>query len=95
MRRMTTIIAEVYDAFRGVGVPDDQARAAAHALSNNEPRLIRIESDIGVLKTDVSTLKTDMAAVKNDVAQIHTIKWMMGTLIFLVVGVIGRLMFIH
>lgn len=33
---MATMISEVYDAFRSVGVPEDKARAAAEALSEEQ-----------------------------------------------------------
>jgi hypothetical protein len=35
---MATMISEVYDAFRSVGVPEDKARAAAEALSERLER---------------------------------------------------------
>ena len=33
---MATMISEVYDAFRSAGVPEDKARAAAEALSEDQ-----------------------------------------------------------
>lgn len=44
---MTTMISEVYEAFRTAGVPDDKAREAAEALS----------SENLATKTDVNEIK--------------------------------------
>jgi hypothetical protein len=42
--------AEVFDAFRAAGVPDDKAMAAAQALNRRDTRLSAAESDIILLK---------------------------------------------
>lgn len=44
---MSTMISEVYDAFRAAGVPDDKARAAAEALSSEN---LATKADINELK---------------------------------------------
>jgi hypothetical protein len=46
---MTTMIAEVYDAFMSAGVDECKARAAAQAIANDEARTGKIESDLGLL----------------------------------------------
>lgn len=51
---MTTMISEVYEAFRAAGVPEEQARKAAEALSAEsiatKGDVARIERDLAVLK---------------------------------------------
>jgi hypothetical protein len=47
---MTTMIAEVYDAFLAAGTPEDKARAAARAIADYESRFSRIEADLLLLK---------------------------------------------
>ena len=47
---MTTMIAEVYDAFIAAGAPEDKARAAAQTLANNDARFAKLESDMLVVK---------------------------------------------
>jgi hypothetical protein len=55
---MSTLQQEVYEAFRAIDVPEDKALKAAAALSASAgPRLVRIESDIAILKHDVALLK--------------------------------------
>lgn len=51
---MTTMISEVYEAFRSAGVPEEQAKKAAEALSAEslatKGDIVRIERDLAVLK---------------------------------------------
>jgi hypothetical protein len=54
---MSTMEAEVFEAFRSVGIADDKAILAAQALGKRDP-------DIGSLKQDVASLKTDMVLLK-------------------------------
>jgi hypothetical protein len=54
---MTVMEAEVFDAFRSIGVADDKASAAAQARSRRDP-------DISIMKADIATLKVDVAILK-------------------------------
>jgi hypothetical protein len=47
---MTTMIAEVYDAFLSAGTPEDKVRAAARAIADYDNRFGKIEADLLVLK---------------------------------------------
>lgn len=60
---MSTMIFEVFDAFRTAGVPEDKARKAAEALS----------SETAVTKGDIAKLEREIAAVRTDVT---LLKWM-------------------
>jgi hypothetical protein len=68
---MSVMDAEVFEAFRAIGVPGDGVSAAAQAIS-------RRDANIGPLKADVATLKTDMSVVKTDIA---VLKWGVGLVI--------------
>ena len=51
---MATMISEVYDAFRSAGVPEDKARAAAEALSEDQ---LATKSDIAKLEKEITDVK--------------------------------------
>jgi len=44
------MIAELYDALKAAGAPDDQARKAAEVVAGYENRFSRIEIDLTALK---------------------------------------------
>jgi len=81
---MSTMEAEVFDAFSAMGVPDEKASAAAQALSKRDHTLhiTTMKGDIATLKSDVSTLKSDVSSLKVDVNSLKAdnllIKWMLG-----------------
>jgi len=52
--KMTTMISEVYSAFRKAGVPEDDARQAAEALP----------AENLAIKADVVEIKCELAVVK-------------------------------
>lgn len=58
---MTTMISEVFDAFRSAGVPEDKARKAAEALSNESMAtkgdMVKLEKEVAALRTDIAVLK--------------------------------------
>lgn len=64
---MSTMITEVYDAFKSAGTPEDKARAAATAVS----------TDILEMKRDVSLLKW-MVGVNIAVSMYPALKAMFG-----------------
>ncbi len=43
---MTTMIAEVYDAFKDAGANDDKARAAAQAIADYQKDITDIKSEL-------------------------------------------------
>ena len=51
---MSTMIFEVFDAFRSAGVPEDKAKKAAEAISNEttatKDDVVRIERELAVIK---------------------------------------------
>ncbi len=48
------MISEVFEAFRSVGVPEDKARAAAEALSEDQ---LATKSDIARLEKEILVIK--------------------------------------
>jgi chemotaxis response regulator CheB len=81
---MSVMDAEVFDAFRSIGVADDKASAAAQAMKRQDPDILTIKVDMGVMKGDIATLKVDVALLK----------WMVG---FIVAGIIALVLkaFVH
>lgn len=69
---MATMISEVYEAFRVVGVPEGKARKAAEALS----------AESLATKGDIQSLKEQ---TKPDIARLETkitlLQWMVGLVI--------------
>ncbi|WP_036263501.1 hypothetical protein [Methylocapsa aurea] len=51
---MSTMISEVYDAFRSAGVPEDKARAPAEALSEDQ---LATKADIVKLGKELLVIK--------------------------------------
>ena len=51
---MSTMISEVFTAFRKAGVPEDDARSAAEALSNES---LATKNDIQKLDKELSIIK--------------------------------------
>ncbi len=47
---MSTIIKEIYDAFREAGVSEEKSTSAAKAVADYEHRFNKIDSDLMVLK---------------------------------------------
>ena len=53
---MTTMIAELYEALKAAGAPEDKARAAAKALADHERRFDRIDGKLAALEAQVSVV---------------------------------------
>ncbi len=67
---MSTMIVEVYNAFRKAGVPEKEAQDAAEALSNETTAT---KSDIGQLEKQII----------EENGEIKVIKWMIGLVIII------------
>jgi len=57
---MTTMISEVYEAFRAAGVDDEKARKAAEALSAES---LATKADISDVKAELKVIKWMVALV--------------------------------
>ena len=83
---MTTMISEVYSAFRTAGVPEQDARKAAEALSSEN---LATKNDITEVKQEITEvdqrLTGNITEVRNDIAQLQqemaVVKWMVGIVI--------------
>ena len=65
---MSTMITEVYNAFRKAGVPEKEAQDAAEALSNEKT----------ATKADIEKLDKNMIEINGE---IKILKWMIGLVI--------------
>ena len=65
---MSTMITEVYNAFRKMGVPEKEAQDAAEALSN----------ETTATKSDIESLDKKMIEIAGE---IKILKWMIGLVI--------------
>ena len=65
---MTTMISEVYNAFLKAGVPEQDAREAAEALSAEN---LATKNDVVEVRKDINRLERDIAVMK----------WMLGIII--------------
>lgn len=54
---MATMISEVYDAFMAAGAPEDKARKAAEAISDDDQRFDRVEREILTVQAEQILLK--------------------------------------
>lgn len=52
---MTTVKAEVFEAFRAIWAPEDKALAAAEALSKRDEDVADLKSDVRLLRWMVTT----------------------------------------
>jgi hypothetical protein len=53
---MATMVVEIYDALRSIGVAEDKATKAAEAMATLEPQFAAVRSDIRVLKWQLGLL---------------------------------------
>ncbi len=65
---MSVMEAEVYEAFKAIGVPDEKASAAAQALSRPKPEVSTLAADLGALKLDFTMMRSDIVVMKSDIA---------------------------
>ncbi len=85
---MTTMVREIYSAFKEAGVSEERASAAAEALieltdkHDRSEEITEIKHDVAGLKQDVAGLKQDVASLKQDVADLKSdnklLRWMAG-----------------
>jgi len=54
---MSTMIIEVYDAFKSAGASEEKASAAAKAIADYDNRFNKIESEMGTIKGELPALK--------------------------------------
>ena len=92
---MSEMIAEVYHAFKQAGVPDEDAQAAATALTGlrDEPWKRNIEKELAEIRADLAALR---AYMDRELAEIRgTLKlhnWMFATNIALTAAVLFKLL---
>lgn len=60
---MSLIISQIYDAFIAAGAPQEKARKVAEAMTVQEHRFSKIESELAVLKWMVGFVMALLSAV--------------------------------
>jgi hypothetical protein len=85
-RAMTTMIAEVYDAFVAAGTPEDKARRAAEAVAAYENRFASLEQRLIKMDGDIS-----QRFAKVD-GEIRLLSWMIGFNLAASIGIIFMLL---
>lgn len=53
---MATMVVEVYDALRSVGVAEDKAVKSAEAMATIEPQFAAVRADLTVMKRQIGAL---------------------------------------
>ncbi|HIJ83233.1 MAG: integrase [Magnetococcales bacterium] len=79
---MTTMISEVYEAFRAAGVPDDKARKVAEVMS----------TETTITKWDMRGLERRLDAIDGE---IKLVKWMLALVVAAEVLPILKALFMH
>ena len=91
---MTTMISEVYSAFRTAGVSEQEARKAAEALSAEN---LATKNDVAEVKQEIIEVKQELTSniieVKEELTgeisgikrEVAVVKWMLGIVIIAVV----------
>lgn len=82
---MSTIIVEVYDAFKEAGVSEEKCVAAAKALADYESHFVRIETDVTDVKSEIKVVKAKIEVLDKEISML---KWMIG---FGIAGIISLL----
>ena len=54
---MSTMITEVYRAFKSANVPDDLAENAAKALADYDTRFNKVDHELAFIKAELTVLK--------------------------------------
>jgi hypothetical protein len=57
LRLMMTMIAQLYEALKAAGAPEDKAQAAGKALDDHERRFDRIDGKLAALEAQVTMVK--------------------------------------
>ena len=64
---MSTLIIEVYEAFLAAGVPEEKAKAAAKALSDDQSAtkgdIVKLDKELAVVKWMLGIIITGVAAL--------------------------------
>src|SRR5438309_704527 len=97
---MTTMICEVYDALRDVGISEEKARRAAEAMASYESRFADIRQDIASVRSE---LKQDITEARHEAKQdsertngrINILRWMLATNIAMTAAILGKLLRVY
>lgn len=88
---VTTMIAEVYDALRGAGAPEDKARKAAEVLASGDARHSELLLKFKELEVRFKDLEIRVEKLEG---RVNTLTWMVGANITLTILVLGKLLIV-
>lgn len=54
---MSTMIIDVYDAFKAAGASEEKATAAAKAIADYDNRFNKVEAELGTIRGELPALK--------------------------------------
>ncbi len=85
---MTTMISEVYDAFRSAGADEEKSRAAAQAIADYQRDISELKTE---LKQDISELKAEL---RQDIYELRSgyrlMQWMLTFNLTLTVAILWK-----
>ena len=76
---MSTMIAEVYDAFVDAGASEEKAKAAATTLADYESRFDKVDGKLDVIDTKFDVMDAKINSIEK---QLELVKWMVGGIFF-------------
>ena len=74
---MSTMISEVYDAFKEAGASEEKARKAAEALTNYDARLNKIENELATFRVETK-------------GEFNLLRWMIGFNLAMTIAVLWK-----
>ena len=80
---MSTMVKEIYEAFKSAGVDDELAAAAAQAVPSAEDLatkgdIAELKGELAELKGEFAELKGDFAGLRGEIANVYRHMWLMG-----------------
>lgn len=89
---MTTMIAEIYEAFREIGMSEDKARKAASGLTEYQDR----SGDLKDIRKDIKDMGKDMAEINHRITVLEggmsLNRWMMSFILAMNAAVLVKLL---
>jgi hypothetical protein len=81
---MALMSSELYDALLDAGASEEKSRKAAEAVAQQENRFASLEQRMVTVEGKIDTLRAELRG------ELAWIKWMLGTVIVLVLGVLWK-----
>lgn len=79
---MSTMIAEIYEAFMDAGVTEEKAKAAAKAVAEYDNRFNKVDNELAIIKAEIISAKSEVVVIK----------WLVGISIALTISILSLLL---